>query len=44
MLGKPRLRQLVGLFREGMGDSLGSLSLQTNAVLVDAEWAAFSAT
>lgn len=39
MLGRRRFRRLVDLIREGMGERLESLSVQTNAVLVDREWA-----
>jgi uncharacterized protein len=39
LIGKERLRRLVALLRTEMGERLGSLSLQTNAVLVGRSWA-----
>lgn len=39
MLGRRRFRRLVDLIREGMGERLAALNLQTNAVLVDRQWA-----
>lgn len=39
MLGKERFRRLVERAREEMSETLGSLALQTNGVLLDAEWA-----
>jgi uncharacterized protein len=40
LLGKDRLQRLVALIREEMGERLGSLALQSNAVLIDRGWAA----
>jgi uncharacterized protein len=39
MLGRPRFRRMVELLREGLGDRLSTLNVQTNAVLLDAAWA-----
>jgi uncharacterized protein len=39
LLGKDRFRELVELIRLELGTQLGSLTVQTNAVLLDREWA-----
>ncbi len=39
MLGRRRFRRLVETIREGMGDRLATLNVQTNAVLLDRAWA-----
>jgi uncharacterized protein len=39
MLGPRRFRRVVEVIREGMGERLAALNLQTNAVLVDRQWA-----
>jgi uncharacterized protein len=38
-LGRERFRQLIHLIRAELGPHLGSLNVQTNAVLIDGEWA-----
>lgn len=39
MLGRRRFRRLVEVIREGMGEHLAVLNVQTNAVLIDEAWA-----
>lgn len=39
MLGRRRFRRLVEVIREGMGERLATLNVQTNAVLLDRAWA-----
>jgi len=39
LLGRARFTALVERLRERLGTALGSLSVQTNATLIDAEWA-----
>lgn len=39
LLGHQRFRALVGRLRSEAGSALGSLNVQTNATLIDAEWA-----
>jgi len=39
LLGRERFRQLVRLIRADLGPHLGSLNVQTNAVLIDQAWA-----
>jgi uncharacterized protein len=39
LLGKNKFRDLIGLIRSQLGQHLGSLSVQTNAVLIDRDWA-----
>jgi uncharacterized protein len=38
LIGPQRLDQLASRAREGLGDYLSALSIQTNAILIDDEW------
>jgi uncharacterized protein len=39
MLGRRRFRRLVELIRDGLGERLSTLNVQTNAVLLNQDWA-----